>query len=1097
MYKKSRRGTIIIALITLLMIVMTVIDMMIIFRITSQQTRLSGLYKLKSITGELESTINDAELLTVKLALEAEPLVGTGSGLVKYIYEKRESLPDTYGSLMNVYIAGTGWDVLPGLINREGFNPLKRSWYVGAAKKPGETYVTPPYVDAVSGDICYTVSVMLPDRDTVLAVDYTMEEIQAHISALYNEGVNSAVIVTEEGIIAGCSDEDMIGKRLVDVHPEYEGIFALTKKNTGVQTARVRAGLFYDNLFAAQSGSGWYLIESENDWELYKQSYLQLVFILIMTLVFFGIIIVLYVISVRGRKKAEFALETQNKYFNKLVSSAGTTIKKIMECSDNEYVRISDDSDADFARIHTYADELLNMVGELNAYTAFSNSSEGKWDKTGKYYSGRSDVNRRIRTWVVIFLVIVMLVSLYINMNATYKWGNLRMQNDVAEYEYKLSEWINSQKSILDMFCSIVSTNPDMLDNYEETVNTLNDITVQYPDISVSYMTNPDLEHTVYMNNGWEPDSDWKVEDRQWYKDTIASESGWNISAPYYDEQTGLYCLTFSERVCDEDGNFLGNFGIDFYMDKLINILGDSYSDDGYAFLVDAQGEIINHPYGRYQMSVDNIKSVSELPYGELKIDGNSSIVFRDYDDGLKILIANRNEASNFSVYVVSNFVRIYGKMIAYSVIILICFISAIIIVYRQFTGLIRREEEAKKTIQEAADAAIAAGNAKSRFLAQMSHEIRTPINAVLGMNEMILRQSGDNSVKEYASNIKSSGHTLLSLINSILDFSKIEDGKMEIIPVKYELAGLVNNLVNSISERAKNKGLDFDIEIDDGLPCELFGDDVRITQILMNLLTNAVKYTEKGSVTLYVNEVGRIGKECEIEFAVRDTGIGIKKEDMSKLFDSFRRLDEKRNRNIEGTGLGMNIVSRLLEMMGSSLKVDSVYGIGSRFSFKLKQQIADETPIGNYEDRVSSMHKNEEEESLVKLENADIVIVDDNEMNLKVAAGLFNLFGIEPDLAHSGKEAIDMVSKKHYDMIFLDHMMPGMDGIETLKNMRDNGLISDGTIVIALTANAVVGAKETYLAATFDDYLSKPIEIKKLNDKFMKYMPEKIVGRA
>ena len=278
------------AAITAVMIVITVLDMLIIFSITSQQTRLSGLYKLKSISGELESTINDAERLTVELALEAYPLVDDKGSLKFFIYEKKEALHEEMGSIINVYVAGTGWDILPGLTNRVGFDPLKRNWYVGAAKNPGKTYISQPYVDAVTGNICFTVSVMLPDEDTVLAVDYTMDEIQAHISALYNEGVKNAVIVTSDGIIAGCTDEAMIGKRLVDVHPEYEGIFALTKKSKEVQTARIRSGVFRDNLFATQSGSGWFLIESESDRELYRQSYLQLVLIFIMTLIFFGVI---------------------------------------------------------------------------------------------------------------------------------------------------------------------------------------------------------------------------------------------------------------------------------------------------------------------------------------------------------------------------------------------------------------------------------------------------------------------------------------------------------------------------------------------------------------------------------------------------------------------------------------------------------------------------------------------------------------------------------------------------------------------------------------------------------------------------------------
>lgn len=394
-------------------------------------------------------------------------------------------------------------------------------------------------------------------------------------------------------------------------------------------------------------------------------------------------------------------------------------------------------------------------------------------------------------------------------------------------------------------------------------------------------------------------------------------------------------------------------------------------------------------------------------------------------------------------------------------------------------------------SLQEQIRLADAANKAKSDFLANMSHEIRTPINAILGMNEMILHESQEESTQEYAENINTAGKTLLSLINTILDFSKIEDGKMEIIPADYDTASVINNLVNSVLERAKAKGLEFVVDVDENLPAILCGDDVRITQVVMNLLTNAVKYTEKGSVTFIVREVRREGGDIDIFFSVRDTGIGIRKEDMGKLFESFERIEEKRNRSIEGTGLGMSIVNRLLPMMGSQLQVESVYGEGSEFSFTLRQKIVDDRPIGNYSQRLRDSAARPAEETGLLAPRARVLVVDDNEMNLKVAANLMKLSGIVPDLAGSGPEAIQRIREKYYDIVFLDHMMPKMDGIETLQALRRQDLLQVGTKVIALTANAIVGAKETYLAAGFDDYLSKPIELGKLEALLIRYLPE------
>ena len=397
----------------------------------------------------------------------------------------------------------------------------------------------------------------------------------------------------------------------------------------------------------------------------------------------------------------------------------------------------------------------------------------------------------------------------------------------------------------------------------------------------------------------------------------------------------------------------------------------------------------------------------------------------------------------------------------------------------------------------EAAKKLEIASRAKSRFLAQMSHEIRTPINAVLGMNEMILRETGENNILEYAGNIDSAGQTLLALINSILDFSKIEDGKMDIVPVQYDTASMINDLVNSVEQRADAKGLDFRVDVDESIPSALVGDDVRVSQVIMNLLTNAVKYTPKGSVTLTVKVREKDMEDVQLFVSVADTGIGIRQEDIGRLFESFERLDEEKNHGIEGTGLGISIVKNLLEMMGSRLHVESTYGKGSVFSFLIRQQIADATPIGDYEERIRKSHEKKSNDDLIHAPGARILVVDDNDMNLKVTGNLLRLCDIKPDMVSSGEKAVEVMREKTYDCVFLDHMMPGMDGIETLHKLLEEHLVPEETTVIALTANAVVGARESYLEAGFADYLSKPIELKNLVKKLKKYLPESVYATA
>ncbi len=1103
--RKEGNRVSVIVLVASMLLVVTFMDTWILFQQTHQQTWESGVFQLESISGKLEATISDAEKLTMKLAIAARQHMDDRKELERFLYEKKSEVLAGGAGALNVYMAGPDWTIIPDFDFPDTYIATERVWYTGGVAAGGKTYVTPPYQDAMTGNICFSVSVLLGDGETVLGVDYTMDSIQGYVLQMFRgrDGETDsaavpgyAVIVTDEGIIAGCSDAELIGKRLVSELPDYAGIYSLAKSQSGVATSRIKADFLYENLFAAKSGNGWYLIVSESDWEMYKHAYIQLLVTSVLSLALFAIVIVLYLLAIRNQKHAEEALASKEEFLSGITGELQAPLRRIIERSSRERAAEAEDPQEDFAAIHASGERLSEMVEQLMSYSSIVRQEKSGGD--GRKQEAKTGTSRKFQRIIVVFMVLVMLVSLYINVSATYRWGNVLMQSEAENYEFKLSEWLNTQKSILDMFCSVISTNPEMLDDYEGTVDYLNRITEQYPEISVSYMTNPDRKHTVYMNNGWEPDADWHVEERQWYIDTMASSTGWSISAPYYDDQTGGYCLTISKVVKDsQTGEFLGVFGIDFFMDKLVDILGDSYSDTGYAFMVDPEGEIINHPYGSYQMSQEKTTNISELVYGEAKTDGRTTQLIRDYDRSWKILIAARNPESKFTVYVVSRMGRIYGRVFVYSGICLLVFLVCILLVYRLLSDLIRWQDSTNAKLKDAADAAIAAGKAKSQFLAQMSHEIRTPINAVLGMNEMILREAKEEGILDYSENIQSAGRTLLSLINSILDFSKIEDGKMTLEPVKYDLSSLINDLVHSISERARAKSLEFNVEVEAGLPSMLYGDDVRIRQIIMNLLTNAVKYTEAGKVELRFGEAERKGGVVVLAVSVRDTGIGIRQEDMGKLFESFERLDEKRNRNIEGTGLGMSIVTKLLAMMDSKLDVDSVYGKGSIFSFELTQEIVDQEPIGDYASRLALSRRGAAETGsrMMVADGAKILVVDDNEMNLKVARNLLKLSGVVPDLASSGEEAIRIVQEKHYHIVFLDHMMPKMDGIETLQVMQAKQLLGHGTTVIALTANAVVGARDKYLEAGFDDYLSKPIEVESLQKKLEKYLPKGLVS--
>ncbi len=418
--------------------------------------------------------------------------------------------------------------------------------------------------------------------------------------------------------------------------------------------------------------------------------------------------------------------------------------------------------------------------------------------------------------------------------------------------------------------------------------------------------------------------------------------------------------------------------------------------------------------------------------------------------------------------------------------------LSVIVIVNEIIIGNIIKIVREQGQLETALAVSRAGSEAKSAFLSSMSHEIRTPINAVLGMDEMILRESRERKTLEYAENIQAAGNTLLSLINDVLDLYKIEAGKMEIIPVEYNPASMIHDLVTMIHIRAQKKGLRLIADVAGEIPSRMYGDEIRIKQVITNILTNAVKYTERGSVTLKISTRKEDTGHVMLKVSVRDTGIGIREEDIQKLFSAFERIEEERNRNIEGTGLGMNITTRLLDMMGSELQVSSVYGEGSEFSFELLQEVLSWAPAGDYEKAwKESVKVSPRYRASFTAPAARILAVDDASMNLSVLAGLLKQTKVQVDTAGSGEECLERIKGTKYDIILLDHRMPGMDGMETRKRMDGlPGNLNGDTPVIALTANASAGVKEEYLKYGFSDYLSKPINGARLEQMVRVYLP-------
>lgn len=620
------------------------------------------------------------------------------------------------------------------------------------------------------------------------------------------------------------------------------------------------------------------------------------------------------------------------------------------------------------------------------------------------------------------------------------------------------------------------------------------------------------------------------VEHVGWYYIPIAAgEPIW--MEPYFNRNLGVEMISYIMPFYYGDYT-VGIIGMDIDIDHINSIVSDiSVYKTGKAFIMENDGDIIYHPDYPIGASFVNLPKSDREYFSALKdMPFDRAVLYPDRKGTeQKFVLKKLRNGMIMGIYVpvdeinipqrtlIFRLVMLAAVILVLSVIVCILWIRTVIRPLKKMTGvagelangnfdakmpgcgddevgmLSKSLESMSNFMQKQIKLADSANKAKSEFLANMSHEIRTPINTILGMNEMILREAKDESILDYSSNIETAGKTLLSLINSILDFSKIEDGKMELIPAEYDTVSLIKSLINSVSERAKAKGLEFRINVDEKIPTTLLGDDIRVRQVVTNLLTNAVKYTREGYISLSVRASNISVKTVDLNIEVKDSGVGIRQDDLGHLFDVFSRIDEKDNRNIEGTGLGMAIVVRLLHMMGSELNVSSTYGVGSAFSFKLRQTIVDSDPIGPFGEHMKGESKGKASDVHIFIRNASVLVVDDNDMNLKVANNLLKIYGVNPDLVASGQDAVAKMREKKYHIVFLDHMMPGMDGLDTLKVLHRENLVGD-TVIVALTANAVVGAREFYLGAGFTDYISKPIDVEKLGEILGKYMPKELV---
>ncbi|MCR5106611.1 MAG: response regulator [Lachnospiraceae bacterium] len=631
-----------------------------------------------------------------------------------------------------------------------------------------------------------------------------------------------------------------------------------------------------------------------------------------------------------------------------------------------------------------------------------------------------------------------------------------------------------------------------------------------------------DKDGVLSTANGYYTDYD--LRNRDYYKLVLYTREIY-FTSPYRDISTGSYIVTMSASCKNPDGSIAGVLALDIYIDAFLDpVRYTNVPDDSYIFLIDSNYGLASHPNEDFGYVDERPRILSDLRFDiyhsvkeEIEKKEFDMVNLRDYDGVERDMFISDISSCDWCVVAAISDAELKSSerlMVGYTIAALFITLSS---------GIIWTLFGAKKMMDQLNDAigeANAANEAKSIFLANMSHEIRTPINTILGMNEIIARDIAEaddmiskgqdinrdmlDDISVSSGNILNAGNSLLTIINDVLDFSKIEAGKMEITKGEYSLGSVLNDVSNAIYFRAKEKGLEFIMYVDEMIPDRLYGDEFRLRRIMLNLLGNALKFTDEGNIRLTVEKKSREDKDGEYDIdlliKVRDTGIGIKREDLDKLFNKFERLDMKRNSSIEGAGLGLPITKNLLELMDGTIKVESEYGKGSIFMVSVPQKVISPEPVGDFREKFRESIRSETKGGeLFTAPDALILAVDDTTINLKVIKGLLKRTKIRIDTANGGREAVELTETKKYDIILMDQRMPDLDGEETMKCIRgsDKSLNKD-TCFICLTADAVNGAKERYLNKGFDDYLAKPVDGTELERKLLKYLPaDKIRERS
>lgn len=1099
--------------------------------------------ELSDISARLNSAMLEKKKLLEDAVEKTEKLLeknATKDELAEYFYSETDKLAaQTDGEFLSVYCSNGEWQIMKDFTFPENYHPNERPWYLSALQSNGEIYVTTPYIDSRTGNYHYSMSKMTSDKKTVVSMDFSLEPLQKEIEAMSARFSGKFMIASESGVFYAHSDLENMGKPA----DSYSGYREIVQRAIAFTGEKIEISLEEKNyyLFSQKNASDWFIIaciDASLHSLFQSQSFFAIPLLVIIALFLF----------------------------------AGFAISIIISIS-------------------------------------ISNSMASNRDNISLI---RVRQNRFLSMLIIVF-VIISAFFIYQGINMRISSEGESLKNIASRFEDKVSEWFFDAKNALQFIdYSMNETDEENID-FEEFSNTVAKVLDNSDIISNAYVYNPSWEMPLVDANGRHSEDMISENHKNAYESAISLRGEISLSAPYTDEKYKVYCVTINKAVYNKEGRFVCVASVECYLDKLVNILSAEQNNGSYAFLADGQTNIINHPYPAYQMRIDKVSKASELSYKSAFLTTSTAYI-RDYDGRMRICITKTDEETGFFIVVVQNFNSINEKLSSTLIAFLSVLAFGIIMIVMITRMLSKWQISTAKELTETANLADQNSRAKADFLANMSHEIRTPMNAIVGMCELILREHDiSETVRDYCFNIQNSGRSLLSIINDILDFSKIESGKMEIIEDEFNIASTLNDVINMAVTRKGDKKLELIIYVDPNIPMGLYGDEIRIRQIIINLVTNAIKYTNEGCVKIRVSQT-KHDYGINLSISVEDTGIGITEENLEKLFSSFQQVDTKKNRSVEGTGLGLAISKRLITAMGGFINVSSQYGKGSEFRIVIPLKVTNDAPFisikdadkihaagfidfGKFnnettreaynllikelgdklntdiklydsmeklktavlEEKFSHVFTAKEEyiketdffvnqakkcevvvvqdraeaidippelkcmykpfyilsvASIFNHENvltnisdrrdtitrfvapqARILVVDDNAINLKVAVGLMRPYHMQVVTADSANAAISMLRSKDFHIVFMDHMMPEIDGVEATKIIRSK---SDEYYqklpIIALTANAVNGVRETFIASGMNDFIAKPIELSALDRALKTWLPKELI---